>query len=122
MSKVIETLQNLITDISDDKVTLETLEIVKAELAKFETNLRETGVRARYEQFLKVAKTLGCSSLAELEQRVVNPGATVPKKRIIFPKYRDPDCHTNTWAGRGKPPRWMAERLAAGYKKEDFAI
>ena len=38
------------------------------------------------------------------------------------PKYRDPAKPENTWAGRGKQPMWLKEKLEAGAKLEDFLI
>ena len=38
------------------------------------------------------------------------------------PKYRDPAKPENTWAGRGKKPMWLKEKLEAGAKLEDFLI
>lgn len=43
-------------------------------------------------------------------------------KGIVPPKYRNPANPDETWTGRGKPPRWMAEYLAQGKQKEDFLI
>lgn len=43
-------------------------------------------------------------------------------KGIVPPKYRNPANANDTWTGRGKPPRWMAEYLAKGKTKEDFLI
>ena len=43
-------------------------------------------------------------------------------KGSVPPKYRDPANADNTWTGRGKPPRWMADHLARGKQKEDFLI
>jgi H-NS histone C-terminal domain len=40
----------------------------------------------------------------------------------IAPKYRDPENPQNTWAGRGAIPRWMAEKIDEGAKREDFLI
>jgi DNA-binding protein H-NS len=40
----------------------------------------------------------------------------------IPPKYRDPDNPANVWAGRGAIPRWMAEKIKSGAKREDFLI
>ena len=42
------------------------------------------------------------------------------KRLKVKPKYRNKKGET--WAGRGKPPRWMAAELKAGKKKEDFLI
>ncbi|MBK8191595.1 MAG: H-NS histone family protein [Vampirovibrionales bacterium] len=38
------------------------------------------------------------------------------------PKYRDPAKPENTWAGRGKKPTWLTEKLESGANLEDFLI
>jgi DNA-binding protein H-NS len=40
----------------------------------------------------------------------------------VAPKYRNPDNPTETWAGRGLRPRWLAAALKSGKKLEDFSI
>jgi DNA-binding protein H-NS len=40
----------------------------------------------------------------------------------VFPKFRNPDDPSETWAGRGKRPRWLAEQLRSGKKADDFRI
>jgi DNA-binding protein H-NS len=40
----------------------------------------------------------------------------------VAPKYRNPKNRSETWAGRGATPRWMAAAIKAGKKKEDFLI
>lgn len=40
----------------------------------------------------------------------------------VAPKYRNPGNADETWAGRGKPPRWLAVQLEQGKKLEDFLI
>ncbi len=40
----------------------------------------------------------------------------------VFPKYRNPTNHGETWAGRGKQPRWLTKQLRAGKKLTDFLI
>ena len=41
----------------------------------------------------------------------------------VAPKYRDPQNPQNTWAGRGRMPRWMVAATKGGKaKKEDFLI
>ena len=37
-------------------------------------------------------------------------------------KYCNPHNPQETWAGRGRIPRWMEPALKAGKKKEDFLI
>jgi DNA-binding protein H-NS len=40
----------------------------------------------------------------------------------VFPKYRNPAEPSETWAGRGKQPRWLTAQLRSGKKLEDFRI
>jgi DNA-binding protein H-NS len=40
----------------------------------------------------------------------------------VAPKYRNPAKPSQTWAGRGRQPRWMAAEVAKGKKPEDFLI
>jgi DNA-binding protein H-NS len=40
----------------------------------------------------------------------------------VAPKYRNPENSSETWAGRGLKPRWLAAALKGGGKIEDFAI
>jgi DNA-binding protein H-NS len=52
--------------------------------------------------------------------------ATVRRERRpypqVFPKYRNPANPAETWAGRGKQPRWVTEQLRSGKKLDDFRI
>jgi len=48
--------------------------------------------------------------------------AKVGKRAKVAPKYRNPAKPTETWAGRGKPPRWLAAEIKKGRKLTDFAI
>src|SRR5215467_3539698 len=40
----------------------------------------------------------------------------------VLPKYRNPANRSQTWAGRGKQPRWLVAQLKAGKKVDDFLI
>lgn len=40
----------------------------------------------------------------------------------VAPKYRNPANASQTWAARGKQPRWLAAEIAKGRKLEEFAI
>jgi DNA-binding protein H-NS len=40
----------------------------------------------------------------------------------VFPKYRNPANPSETWAGRGKQPRWLTAQLRSGKKLDDFRI
>lgn len=40
----------------------------------------------------------------------------------VAPKYRNPANPAETWAGRGKQPRWLAAYTGSGRKLEEFLI
>src|SRR5229473_7183607 len=40
----------------------------------------------------------------------------------VAPKYRNPENASETWAGRGLKPRWLAAALKSGKKLEEFLI
>jgi DNA-binding protein H-NS len=43
-------------------------------------------------------------------------------KGPVPPKYRNPENPTETWAGRGLKPRWLAAAMKRGKKLDDFLI
>ena len=61
----------------------------------------------------------------ELEKRLTRLQAPVSGRRPyppVSPKYRNPDQPSETWAGRGKRPRWLVAQLGSGKQIEDFKI
>jgi DNA-binding protein H-NS len=40
----------------------------------------------------------------------------------VSPKYRNPDEPAETWAGRGKQPRWLVAQLRSGKRIDEFRI
>jgi DNA-binding protein H-NS len=62
-----------------------------------------------------VAKPAGTASKA----RKTTKGYKLGK---VAPKYRNPANAEETWAGRGKPPRWLATYLDQGRQIEEFLI
>jgi DNA-binding protein H-NS len=50
--------------------------------------------------------------------RSKGPGVRGP----VAPKYRNPQNPSETWAGRGLKPRWLAAAIKAGKKLEHFSI
>ncbi|WP_198026694.1 H-NS histone family protein [Bradyrhizobium sp. ARR65] len=60
-----------------------------------------------------------------LEDRLSRLGARVAGRRPyppVLPKYRNPDRPSETWAGRGKQPRWLVAQLRSGRRLNDFRI
>lgn len=40
----------------------------------------------------------------------------------VYPKFKNPDDPSETWAGRGKQPRWLKKQLRSGKRIDDFRI
>ena len=62
---------------------------------------------------------------ARLEERLKQLGGPVSGHRAYPPvsaKYRNPNQPSETWAGRGKQPRWLVAQLRSGKQVEDFEI
>ncbi|MFT4247912.1 MAG: H-NS histone family protein [Pseudomonas sp.] len=77
-------------------------------------------------QLTKLAKAAGYT----IEEIFGSPtgsrgkAAGKPARKLgkVPPKYRNPANAKETWTGRGKQPRWLAELTAKGKKLEDFLI
>jgi DNA-binding protein H-NS len=83
-------------------------ETIAAELAR-----KITAEKARLEHRLR---ELGMSEPAKMPSK---PRRPYPK---VYPKYRNPERPQETWAGRGKQPRWLNAQLRSGKRLEDFRI
>jgi DNA-binding protein H-NS len=62
--------------------------------------------------------------LAELNvysQTATAEGQRRPYPKVL-PKYRNPRAPSETWSGRGKPPRWLVAELKSGKKMQEFRI
>jgi DNA-binding protein H-NS len=51
-----------------------------------------------------------------------NPSTGRRPYPTVVPKFRNPDRPSETWAGRGKTPRWLAAKLKSGKRIDDFRI
>lgn len=70
--------------------------------------------KAKLEKRLRQLQSNGLPSKAVRRERRPYPQ--------VFPKYRNPSDPAETWAGRGKQPRWVTEQLRSGRKLDDFQI
>jgi DNA-binding protein H-NS len=81
-------------------------ELVVAELAR-----KIAGERDRLEDRLR--------RLGAIDGEVKRERRPYPK---VLPKYHNPKNRSETWAGRGKQPRWLTAQLRAGKRLSDFLI
>jgi DNA-binding protein H-NS len=91
----------------------EKLEAAKAALrAEIERKAAELGISAG-ELFAPMGQQASTEQKGRGRRRRGDAGAKVAEK------FRDPDTG-ETWSGRGRPPRWLAE--AEGRRREEFAV
>ena len=69
----------------------------------------------------KIDRQLRQLGLGAAPNNSKNPHARRPYPQV-FPKYSNPAKPSETWAGRGKQPRWLTAQLRAGKKLDDFRI
>jgi DNA-binding protein H-NS len=99
-------------------------ELTFEQLAKLsdtiQTQLKAKRAEAREQlrnEFFEKARQLG-----------IDPTELVPSykprgnRSEVKPKYRDTRDPTQTWSGRGRVPKWLQERIAAGENKDDYLI
>lgn len=84
-----------------ERVVVELGRKMEAERATLENRLQTLGVATRR------------------NMNVDRPRRPYPK---VLPKYRNPKDPQETWAGRGKRPRWVRAQLRLGKKLDDFLI
>jgi DNA-binding protein H-NS len=63
--------------------------------------------------------------LDELGRNLAPPSKEKRQRRPypkVYPKFHNPEQPSQTWAGRGKQPRWLAAELKSGKRLADFRI
>ena len=94
---------------------------VKAAVAKFLTSVGWTfdELYGRTGGGKPAASTTATASAEAKPGRKSTKGRKLGK---VAPKYRNPANPKETWAGRGKQPKWLAAETSKGRKLEDFLI
>jgi DNA-binding protein H-NS len=89
------------------------------------TKLRDQVETALHSKVANERRTLE-AELTKLS-RFSTPGPRSKGLRLgargpVAPKYRNPDNPSETWAGRGLKPLWLAAAIKGGKKLEHFSI
>ena len=106
-----------------DRLTFDDLQYIVGKLDTYRTEVQETLEQKREERLKELQARIkkDQAELAALSPVPVAAGKATMENPST-PKYRDPAKPENTWAGRGKQPMWLKEKLEAGAKLEDFLI
>jgi DNA-binding protein H-NS len=95
------------------------------------TKLASMPLEELWEIHVRVTELLAAKLLVEkreLERRleflytVADRGKTRRPYPPVHPKFENPDEPHQVWSGRGKRPRWVAEKLSSGLALEDLSI
>ena len=76
---------------------------IQAETAKLDRRLRH----------------LGLATVSHNGKNMIHARRPYP---LVHAKYRNPAEPSETWAGRGKRPRWLSAQLKSGKQIDDFRI
>ncbi len=85
---------------------------------------RDTEIEALKTRAIAAASALGIPLTEMLGIHVPTTPGPEPRKTRRAPKvrYRDPENADNVWTGRGRPPKWLHDKLDAGAEKEAFRV
>jgi DNA-binding protein H-NS len=104
-------------NLSDYK--LSELKGLQAEIEKEIKARQQHEVTKGRKQILAIAQGLGIS----VEELLANGGGkSKGNGKKVQAQYRNPADNGQTWTGRGRQPKWIAEGLSSGKSLDDFRI
>lgn len=83
------------------------------ELMKLELQIKEV-IKEKKAESIRLAKLQIREIAAKAGLDVVINETKEEKPAVRRVKYRNPNNATETWSGRGKPPRWFRDAVDAG--------
>lgn len=93
------------------------------------TRPKAAAMRAKINQYVKdhgytIEELYGAASTASSETSKKRTGRKLTKSTgsKVAPKYRNPANPSETWSGRGRPPKWLAGLVQKGMAPSDFLI
>lgn len=90
----------------------------KAFIAEMKVRAAERGLD--YDEVVKSSQSSDESK--KRGRKPQNDNDSEPTKKAVEPKYRNPENPSETWAGRGRQPAWVKQRLEAGATIESLLI
>jgi DNA-binding protein H-NS len=83
-------------------------------------NRQQQNVQKAREQILAIAQEVGLP----LEELLANNAKKTKNgsSKKVKPQFQNPADTSQTWTGRGRQPRWLAEGMANGKTLDDFRI
>jgi DNA-binding protein H-NS len=102
------------------KYDLSELKNLQAQIDKAIKDRQQDEVKKAREQILSIAQGLGVSVEELLAKNGTKAKAASGNK--VQPQYQNPADNSQTWTGRGRQPKWIADGLANGKTLEEFRI
>ena len=106
------------TDLSG--YNLSELKGLQSDVEKAIKDRQQQDVQQARDQILAIAKNAGISvdELLAKSAKKANKG----RGQKVQPQYQNPKESSQTWTGRGRKPRWMAQALTSGKTLDDFRM
>lgn len=105
-----------------DGMSLKELTALLAELEAAIPEKKKTEIGDLRAKLEAIAAEAGYTLAEVVGGRAGKRGAAAGSGAVAV-KYRNPDNPSDTWSGRGRTARWLAERLKKrGVKIEEFAV
>lgn len=93
------------------------------ELLEFQTKLNKAvELRKKSEKHEVYVKITALASESGFSLDELLSQKSLKKISATIIKYRNPNNQAETWAGRGRKPKWVEQLLAEGKSLEDFAV
>jgi DNA-binding protein H-NS len=89
------------------------------DLHEFVSSALARRIPAEAERLNRRLRQLGLAGVPHDVKKTSHARRPYPK---VFPKYRNPAKPSETWAGRGKQPRWLTAQLKSGKQIDEFRI
>jgi DNA-binding protein H-NS len=105
-----------------DSLTLNELWSLHDEIAAILTSRLTEEKRRLEEQLVKLHTSSVPGLNPQRQHRLGVLGRARRPYPQVLPKYRNPMNPAETWAGRGKQPRWLRDQLKSGKRIENFLI
>ena len=101
-----------------DKLNLKELHEIRAKAAKQIESRRKSEIKKIRKEINSMIKENGFT----LSDIFPSMKPATKNKTAAQPKYRNPDNTEETWAGRGRKPKWLEAKIASGSKEDEFLI
>ncbi len=100
---------------------MDELEKIRNEIAKLQKKAEEIEIANRQPVLEEVKSKIKLYGFTAKELGVSTKDKSADGKKVstVAIKYRDGD---NTWTGRGRPPKWMEEKIKAGESKDKYLV